>query len=192
MKTTTCVMIGVAGSALATLMLGACVWFVLSSEQAERDAEREYIRAKLIEAESESPLIITDRGPPVQPAGTVLMTVRIDSDDPAAQAVKPGYKVTVVAVTQSEKRKKEIVTPVAFNALVMEVDTSAMEANELTLSVAVPVEQAHLLSYAVDGGTTIRVQLPKCGGWVPHETDGQVFLAAATSTDELLAVLYGE
>ncbi len=163
---------------------GALLW-VASLEDRAEETRGPHIHGR-------TRLTPVPQGPLEQPVGTLLMTVRIDSDDPAAQAVKPGYKVTVVAVTQSEKRKKEIVTPVAFSALVMEVDTSAMEANELTLSVAVPAEQAHLLSYAVDGGTTIRVQLPKCGGWVPHETDSQVFLAAANSTDELLAILYGE
>ncbi len=133
-----------------------------------------------------------ESGPIEQPAGTVLMTVRIAADDPVGRVVSPGYKVTVLAVSQSEKRHKEVVTPLMFGALVMEVDTSASEANELLLSVAVPVEQVDLLTYAMDGETTLRVQLPNCGGWSTHETDTTVFLAPAKSAEELLVFLSGE
>lgn len=184
MKPTTFVLIGVAlASAGIPLTVATLVWVVSSNARLESATSFHGVRSKLTASEVQ--------GPPVQPAGTSLMSVRITPDVGTANLNMTGYKVMVLVHKKSDKQK-EVVVPIVVDALVMSMEPSTSASKELMVTLAVPEDQTELLMYAMDSGADLQIKSPPCGGWLPRESDSQVFLAAAKSTDELLAILYND
>lgn len=184
MKPTTFVLIGVALASVAVpLTAGVFVWQLSSDRQEEAWLMSARVRSGRLE--------LAEQGPPVQPAGTSLMSVRITPDVGMANLNMTGYKVMVLVHKKSDKQK-EVVVPIVVDALVMSMVPSTSASNELMVSLAVPEDQTELLMYAMDSGANLQIKSPPCGGWLPRESDSQVFLAAAKSTDELLAILYND
>lgn len=186
MKPTNGVLIGVAIlSGAIPLMAGALVWSVSSSSREEPWLmSAHHHRSRWIETQMQ--------GPPVQPPGTTLVSVPITPDMATSGRDMTGYKVMVLAHSMSGTKQKEVVLPVVVDALVMSVEAGTSASGELVVTLAVPDEQLELLMYALDTAPSLHLKTPPCGGWLPSESDGQVFLAAAKSTDDLLAVLTDE
>jgi hypothetical protein len=172
-------------SAAVPLMTGGIMWWAKANSREEPwllDVHRN----------SGSRHIITDSNPPVQPAGTVPMTVRITPDAATGKLNLPGYKAVLLVSKKSEKLQKDVVMPVVTDALVLSVEPSGSAPGELLVSFAVPEDQTELLLYAMESGTGLQIKLQGCGGWSAHETDTAVFLAPAKSSEELLAFLSDE
>jgi len=184
MKPTTCVLIGVAFlSAAIPVTAGAFVWWMSSNRQEEEEVSwvMHINRGSIIEP--------VDQGPPVQPPGTTLMSVRITSDEGTANANMTGWKVMLLAHKKTDKMQKEVVFPVVVDALVMSIEPSGSGSKELLVSLAVPDDQIDRLTQAVEYETSLRIKSPPCGGWLPRESDSQIFLAAPSSTEELVTLL---
>jgi pilus assembly protein CpaB len=125
------------------------------------------------------------------PEGTAAMSVRIAPTQSAAGFALPGYKVVLLVTKKLEKKGKEVVFPVTYDALILATDP-ADTPGEVVLSVALTPEQTEVLEQAVDDGATIQIDLPQCGGLLARETDTQIIHWPPKSAEEVRAFLADE
>lgn len=123
------------------------------------------------------------------PDGDVLMTVTVTSSRAENGFLVPGDKVVILATKKSEAKGKEVVLPLFLDSSILEVEPAKPGQDERQVSFAVTSEQSVWLSAAIEGGATIRIGLPQCGGSSAHETDTQIVRHQALSMDDLIAFL---
>lgn len=125
------------------------------------------------------------------PDGTEAVSLRIVLTQSATGFTLPGYKVMLMATKRSEKKGKEVVFPVVYDALILGADPTDTQ-GEVTLKVALTPEQTEMVELAVDGGATIQINLPQCGGWLARESDTHVFHLVPKSVEDVRAFLAGD